>query len=181
MRCHFIFSWCHFIILMSLQIYRKRECLAIGSKVCATAVEMWRYVSSIVFGPNQNWDSNYSPGCCASFCFWCLNYKTAENLGKSGILYTILGCIVPCIPIMLARTEARERYNIEVRRGEERQGGSWRSYHCLQGDQMGDAVASCCCTSCVMCQASSRFAAFSQLSQNRFYHWVTVIVLDSCY
>ena len=116
------------LILMSLQIYRIRECLASGSKVCATAVEMWRYVSSVKQREGeivQNWDSNYSPGCCASFCFWCLNYKTAENLGKSGLLYTLLGCIMPCIPIMLARTEARERYNIEVR-GEERQGGSWR-------------------------------------------------------
>ena len=113
------------LILMSLQIYRIRECLASGSKVCATAVEMWRYVSSVKQREGeivQNWDSNYSQGCCASFCFWCLNYKTAENLGKSGLLYTLLGCIMPCIPIMLARTEARERYNIEVSRGEERRG-----------------------------------------------------------
>ena len=63
----------------------------------------------------------------------CLNYQNAENLNKSGILYCLLGCILPCIPIMLLRQEARERYNIV-------------------GDTCEDAMASFCCGSCVSCQ-----------------------------
>ena len=31
-----------------------------------------------------------------------------------GALYCLLACLFPCIPIMLLRQEARERYNIEV-------------------------------------------------------------------
>ena len=79
-------------------------------------------------------------GCCVSFCSLCQNYRTAENLGKlttalehfnwirfenfaiilidilgkSGLVYTLLFCLFPCIPILLLRQEARERYNIEV-------------------------------------------------------------------
>ena len=53
-----------------------------------------------------------------SFCCPCLNYENAENLGKSGILYTLLGCIMPCVPTLLLRQEARERYNIEVSQGD---------------------------------------------------------------
>ena len=52
---------------------------------------------------------------CGSCCGLCLVYQNAENLGKSGFLYCMLACIFPCIPIMLLRQEARERYNIEVR------------------------------------------------------------------
>ena len=55
---------------------------------------------------------------CGTFCGCCLNYKNAENLGKSGILYTLLSCIMPCVPILLLRQEARERYNIEVSQGD---------------------------------------------------------------
>ena len=73
--------------------------------------------------------------CCGTFCWPCLIYKNAENLGKSGIIYTLLGCMVPCVPIMLLRQEARERYNIE-------------------GEILNDAVASACLGSCVMCQTA---------------------------
>jgi hypothetical protein len=41
-------------------------------------------------------------------------YETAEGLGESGILYLLLSCITPCIPIMMMRGAAREKYNIEV-------------------------------------------------------------------
>jgi len=56
-------------------------------------------------------------------------------MGKSGVLYGLLSCIFPCIPIMLLRGEARERYGIE-------------------GDTGTDAVASLCCGSCAMCQVA---------------------------
>ena len=71
---------------------------------------------------------------CGTCCGLCQVYQNAENLGKSGesknpftlysslipiinsgFLYCMLACIFPCIPIMLLRQEARERYNIEVR------------------------------------------------------------------
>ena len=74
-------------------------------------------------------------GCCGAFCWCCLNYKNAENLNKSGVLYTLLGCLAPCIPILLLRQEARSRYNIE-------------------GDTCGDLLATLCCGSCVTCQVS---------------------------
>ncbi len=45
----------------------------------------------------------------------CLTYQNAENLGKSGPLYFLLGFILPCIPILLLRKEAREKYDIEVK------------------------------------------------------------------
>ena len=44
-----------------------------------------------------------------------MTYGTANDLGKSGLLYCLLGCFMPCIPTLLLRQEARERYNIEVR------------------------------------------------------------------
>jgi hypothetical protein len=42
-------------------------------------------------------------------------YQNAENMGKSGVLCCLLGCILPCIPSFLLRGEARERWGIEVR------------------------------------------------------------------
>jgi len=73
--------------------------------------------------------------CCASFCSPCLTYQTANDLGKSGLLYMVLGCIMPCIPALLLRQEARERYNLE-------------------GDTAEDVGTAFCCTSCVMCQTA---------------------------
>ena len=54
---------------------------------------------------------------------------------NSGFLYCMLACIFPCIPIMLLRQEARERYNIEGSTGD-------------------DAVCSFCCGPCVSCQTA---------------------------
>ena len=56
-------------------------------------------------------------------------------MGKSGLLYNALACIMPCLPTLLLRQEAREKYNIE-------------------GDTMGDLMCSVCCTPCVTCQTA---------------------------
>ena len=90
---------------------------------------------------------------CGSFCGLCLNYKNAENLGKSGILYTLLACIMPCVPLLLLRQEARERYNIEVSQGSgDVRGLTVIFYFCLQGSTCDDVVATVCCGTCVLCQ-----------------------------
>ena len=52
--------------------------------------------------------------CCAYCLPCCLIYRNAEDMNKSGILYCLLSCIMPCIPILLLRGEARDKYNIEV-------------------------------------------------------------------
>ena len=54
-------------------------------------------------------------GLCGAFCTCCLISETSGKLGKSGLLYNILGCFAPCIPILLLRQDARHRNNIEVR------------------------------------------------------------------
>ena len=54
------------------------------------------------------------PGLCGSCCTPCLIYRNAEDLGKSGLLCCLLSCVFPCIPLFLLRSEARERYGIEV-------------------------------------------------------------------
>merc|ERR1712066_1093369 len=73
--------------------------------------------------------------CCFSYwCGCCQIYNTAEELGKSGCLYLLMSCfITPCVPIMLLRTEARKRYDI-------------------QGDQGNDALCACCCGFCTLVQ-----------------------------
>eukprot|EP00092_Neocalanus_flemingeri_P086009 GFUD01108311.1.p1 GENE.GFUD01108311.1~~GFUD01108311.1.p1 ORF type:complete len:104 (-),score=34.36 GFUD01108311.1:232-543(-) len=73
--------------------------------------------------------------CCGLCCSPCLTYGTANDLGKSGLLYCLLGCIMPCIPTLLLRQEARERYNIE-------------------GETMEDVGTAFCCTACVQCQTA---------------------------
>ena len=54
---------------------------------------------------------------CGTCCEPCLVYRNAEDLDKSGLLCCILGCFFPCVPALLLRGEARDRYNIEVRLG----------------------------------------------------------------
>ena len=41
--------------------------------------------------------------------------RNAEALNKSGLLCCVLGCFFPCVPALLLRNEARDKYNIEVR------------------------------------------------------------------
>ena len=55
-------------------------------------------------------DCCFEPGiCCCGMCFpSCLTYRSANDLGKSGLLYFLLACCVPCIPTLLLRQEARE-------------------------------------------------------------------------
>merc|ERR1711970_1167936 len=74
--------------------------------------------------------------CCGMCCNPCITYQTAEDLGKSGILYLLLGCVAPCIPALLLRQEARSRYNID-------------------GETGDDVLMSFCCTACVTCQTSA--------------------------
>ncbi|XP_040575439.1 cornifelin [Lepeophtheirus salmonis] len=74
--------------------------------------------------------------CCGTFCGLCFTYQQAENLGKPGILYCLLSCIFPCIPIFLLRGEAREKYGIEGSTGE-------------------DAMTAFCCGPCVQCQTGT--------------------------
>merc|ERR1712226_1213656 len=62
-------------------------------------------------------------------CSCCMTYETAEDLGESGLLYVLLSCITPCVPVMMLRMNAREKYNIE-------------------GSTTDDALWSCCCTCC---------------------------------
>merc|ERR1712098_206490 len=71
--------------------------------------------------------------CCVYLCGCCQIYNTAEHLGESGMLYFLLGCITPCIPIMMLRGKAREKYDIE-------------------GDTTNDALMACCCGCCSLIQ-----------------------------
>eukprot|EP00092_Neocalanus_flemingeri_P014547 GFUD01015696.1.p1 GENE.GFUD01015696.1~~GFUD01015696.1.p1 ORF type:complete len:101 (-),score=23.03 GFUD01015696.1:48-350(-) len=75
--------------------------------------------------------------CCMASCCPCiLSYSNGEELGESGVLCFLLGCIVPCIPIMLLRTKARETYDIE-------------------GSTADDAVMSFCCGCCAQIQTTN--------------------------
>merc|ERR1711955_193791 len=76
------------------------------------------------------------PCCCVYFCGCCQIYNTAEHLGESGLLYFLLGCITPCIPIMMLRGKAREKYDIE-------------------GDTTNDALMACCCGCCSLIQTAN--------------------------
>merc|ERR1712110_694523 len=66
---------------------------------------------------------------CTTFCTPCQIYRTAEDLNKSGMLYCLLSCFMPCIPVLLLRGEAREKYGIE-------------------GTTMEDVGAAVCCGAC---------------------------------
>merc|ERR1711942_617616 len=82
------------------------------------------------------------PGtCCYGYCCSCCLVKdTANDLGQPGVLYCLLSLLFPCIPILLMRQQARERYNIE-------------------GDTGTDVAASCFCASCVLCQTAGEVKA----------------------
>jgi len=73
---------------------------------------------------------------CGSFCTPCLIYRNAEDLNKSGILCCLASFIAPCIPLLLLRGEAREKYGID-------------------GSTIGDVGAAVCCSACVNCQTAS--------------------------
>ena len=52
-------------------------------------------------------------GCFSYWCGCCQIYNTAEDLGESGMLYLLLSCITPCVPIMMMRGKAREQFDIQ--------------------------------------------------------------------
>merc|ERR1712127_189638 len=99
---------------------------------------------------SEDW-ANGMFGCMSDFttclygtcCGCCMMYETAEGLGESGILYLLLSCITPCIPVMMMRMKAREKYNID----------------CPQGDTTNDALMSCCCNCCTGIQVYSEMKA----------------------
>ena len=76
----------------------------------------------------------------STWCSCCLIYSTAEDLGESGILYALLTCITPCVPIMMLRGKARETYGI-------------------QGDTTNDAMMACCCGCCALIQTTNEVKA----------------------
>lgn len=73
---------------------------------------------------------------CGWCCGSCLAYRNAEDLNKSGILCCLAYCIMPFVPLMLLRGEAREKYGIE-------------------GSVAGDFGKSFCCSPCTNCQTAA--------------------------
>merc|ERR1711935_148347 len=74
---------------------------------------------------------------CGTFLPCCLICETSRKMGKSGVLYNILGCFAPCIPIVLLRQDARMQHNIE-------------------GSCLGDVCCSICCLECALCQVANQ-------------------------
>merc|ERR1711894_66838 len=70
---------------------------------------------------------------CGWCCGPCLLCQNANKMGESPVLYYILSCISPCVPIFLLRQKLREQNGIE-------------------GDTTGDAIAACCCACCANIQ-----------------------------
>ena len=84
------------------------------------------------------------------WCGCCLIYNTAEEMGESGMLYFLLSCITPCIPIMMLRGKAREAFDIE---GESEE--TVDIYHLIMsGDTTNDALMACCCGFCSLVQTA---------------------------
>ena len=78
--------------------------------------------------------------CYGTFCSCCMLCDNAQALGKSGLVYNILNCIVPCIPMFLLRQEASKQFGIKSEAGM-------------------DALMSWCCTDCVNCQIAAEIKA----------------------
>eukprot|EP00090_Calanus_glacialis_P041543 TRINITY_DN73495_c0_g1_i1.p1 TRINITY_DN73495_c0_g1~~TRINITY_DN73495_c0_g1_i1.p1 ORF type:complete len:100 (-),score=19.54 TRINITY_DN73495_c0_g1_i1:44-343(-) len=75
--------------------------------------------------------------CCYGYwCGCCMMMDNANRLGKSGIVYALLGCFGHFIPILLTRQAAREQYNIE-------------------GSTCDDVMVSCCCACCSNIQTAN--------------------------
>jgi len=73
---------------------------------------------------------------CGWCCPICQVADSAQKLGESYLLYFVLGCFVPCVPVFLVRDKAREKYGLE-------------------GSTGGDALAACCCGCCVSVQVAN--------------------------
>ena len=77
---------------------------------------------------------------CGTFCPCCMICSNARALGKSGLVYNVLACIVPCVPMFLLRQEASRQFGIRSEVGE-------------------DLALSWCCTDCVNCQLAAEIKA----------------------
>ena len=75
-------------------------------------------------------------GFCGTCCFPCQSYQNAERMGKSGILYGLLGWVIPFVPPLIMRGDLRDQNNI-------------------QGSTFNDAVAAFCCTCCASIQIAN--------------------------
>ena len=60
-------------------------------------------------------------GMCGWCCPICQVADSAQKLGESYLLYFVLGCFVPCVPVFLVRDKAREKYGLE--------GSTGKNYH----------------------------------------------------
>ena len=99
--------------------------------------------------------------------FHLISCSTYHFLSQSGCLYVLLGCILPCVPVLLLRQEARERYIQRIGKLKYRQHESYSlraevmrglsphhlflnvNRYNIEGDTLGDVASSFCCTSCV--------------------------------
>ena len=76
-------------------------------------------------------------GLCGSLCIWCQTYTNAEKMGKSGLLYGLLGVALgPCVPLTILRGDLRDQQGIE-------------------GSTLGDVCASLWCDCCVSIQIAN--------------------------
>ena len=57
---------------------------------------------------------------CGTFCPCCMICSNARSLGRSGLAYNILACIVPCIPMFLLRQEASRQFGIRSEVGRDK-------------------------------------------------------------
>ena len=78
--------------------------------------------------------------CYGTFCSCCMLCSNAQALGKSGLVYNILSCIVPCVPMFLLRQEASKQFGIKNEAGM-------------------DAMMAWCCYDCVNCQIAAEIKA----------------------
>lgn len=78
--------------------------------------------------------------CYGTFCSCCMLCSNAQALGKSGLVYNILSCIVPCVPMFLLRQEASKQFGIKSEAGM-------------------DVMMAWCCYDCVNCQIAAEIKA----------------------
>ena len=69
----------------------------------------------------------YFLGMCGWCCPICQVADSAQRLGESYLLYFVLGCFVPCVPVFLVRDKAREKYGLEGSTGK----NHYISYFCV--------------------------------------------------
>ena len=104
----------YYLLLNKLPVQLIHTCLK-SSKLIQTLI------SELSASNMSDWNHGLC-GCFANLknclcgycgCYPCLICTNADGLGESGVLYNVLACFAPCIPIWLLRSKARDRYNIE--------------------------------------------------------------------